>query len=213
MQLVNQSAQNHGAGGTQRVTHGDGAAIDVDLLVRHFHLFHEAHHHGGKGFVDFKQINLPDRHAGLGQGLARGRHGAGQHDGRVGTAQGRRHNARTRRKAMGFASRLRANQHRRSAIHNARRVARMVHVVDARNLGIPRLRHLIKAHGPHLFKRRFERGQALHRGVRLDELVFRQNDLVRPILHRHHRALEIAVGAGSCGTLLRFQRKGIDVLA
>ena len=88
--------------------------------MRHFHLFHEAHHHGGKGFVDFKQINLLYRHAGLGQRLARSRHGAGQHDGGVGPAQGRRHDAGAGLQAMGFSGRLGAHQHRRRAIDNAR---------------------------------------------------------------------------------------------
>jgi len=120
LQLIDQRAQNHGAGGAQRVAHGNCAAIDIDLVVRHLHLFHEAHHHGGEGFIDFKQVDLVNRHAGLGQGLARGRHRAGQHDGRVGAAQGRRHNPRARPQAVRFAGGFRADQHRRGAIDNAR---------------------------------------------------------------------------------------------
>jgi len=32
--------------------------FDVDLVVRHLHLLHEAHHHGGKGLVHFKQVDV-----------------------------------------------------------------------------------------------------------------------------------------------------------
>src|SRR5690242_10299488 len=34
LQLVDHGAGDHGTGGTQRVAHGDGAAVDVQLLVR-----------------------------------------------------------------------------------------------------------------------------------------------------------------------------------
>ena len=87
--------------------------------MRHLHLFHEAHHHGSKGLVHLKQVNLVNGQPRLGQRLARRRHGAGQHDGGVGTAQGRCHNARTWREAVQFARRFRANQHCGGAVHNA----------------------------------------------------------------------------------------------
>src|ERR1700748_3522087 len=32
LELVDQRAQDHAAGGAERVTHGDGAAVDVDLV-------------------------------------------------------------------------------------------------------------------------------------------------------------------------------------
>src|ERR1035437_9954306 len=54
VQLVNQGADQHGTGGTVRVAHGDRATIDVDLVMRHFHLFHEPHHYRSKGFIHFK---------------------------------------------------------------------------------------------------------------------------------------------------------------
>jgi hypothetical protein len=34
LQLVQGGAQDHGAGGAQRVAHGDGAAVDVDAVER-----------------------------------------------------------------------------------------------------------------------------------------------------------------------------------
>ena len=33
-QLVQHGAQDHGAGGAERMAHGDGAAIHIDLVVR-----------------------------------------------------------------------------------------------------------------------------------------------------------------------------------
>src|SRR5258708_38632842 len=35
LELVEHGAQDHGAGGAQRMAHGDGAAVHIDLVVRH----------------------------------------------------------------------------------------------------------------------------------------------------------------------------------
>ena len=72
----------------------DRAAVDVDLLVRHAHLLHEAHRHRGERLVDLEQVDVVDRQAGLGERLARRRHRAGEHDGRVGAGERGRDDAR-----------------------------------------------------------------------------------------------------------------------
>ena len=59
------------------MAHGDGAAIDVDLLLGHAQVLHELEHHGGEGLVDLEQVDVADFQAGLGQGLAGGRRRAG----------------------------------------------------------------------------------------------------------------------------------------
>jgi hypothetical protein len=133
----------------------------------------------------------------------------------VGSApgQGDGHDARTRLQVVGLGGRLVADQDRRGTIHDARRIAGVVHVLDALHLRVTLQRHRVEAHGAHLVERRLERGQALHRGARLDELVFVQNRLAQPVLHRHHRTGEAAFGARGGGALLRLQREGIDVIA
>ena len=213
MQLINQDAQDHGAGGTQRVTHGDRTTIDVDLVVWHFHFFHEAHDDGGKGLVDFKQIDLVYRHAGPRQSLARCGHGTGEHDGRIRTAECGRHNAGAWCQAMDLASGFGANQDRRRAIHNAAGVARMVHMLDAFDLRIARQCHLVKTHTAHLVKRGLQRGQAFESGLRLDELVFTQNHLPQGIFDSHQGVVKVAFGTRVGGAQLALQGKGIDVLS
>src|SRR5699024_11766827 len=38
LELVDERAEDHRAGGTERVTHGDGAAVDVGLLLAPAHV-------------------------------------------------------------------------------------------------------------------------------------------------------------------------------
>ena len=71
--------------------------------------------------------------------------------------------------SLPFASR--ADQDRRRAVDDARRVARRVHVVDALDLRVARQRDGVEAHRADLGERELERGEAFHRRVRLDELV------------------------------------------
>jgi hypothetical protein len=118
------------AGGAQRVPHRDRPAVDVDLVVRHAHFLHEPHRHGGEGFVDLEQVDLVEGHPGLGQGLACRRHGAGQHDGRVGARQCGRDNAGPRREAMRPACLFAADQEGRRAVDHARRVACVMDMVS-----------------------------------------------------------------------------------
>jgi hypothetical protein len=97
----------------ERDAHGDRAAVDVDLLVRHAHLLHELHRHGGEGLVDLEQVDLRDRHAGLGERLARRGHRAGQHDGGIGARERGGDDARAR--LAGRASRPAASLPTRTA--------------------------------------------------------------------------------------------------
>src|SRR3954447_24037137 len=85
LELVDQRAEDHRAGGAQRVAHRDGAAVDVDLLVVQVEVAHEAHGDRGERLVDLEQVDVVDGQAGLGQRLAARGGGAGEHDRRVGT--------------------------------------------------------------------------------------------------------------------------------
>src|SRR5690606_20227509 len=48
LELVDHGSGDHGAGGAQRVTHRDGATVDVELLVRDVQILLELEHHRGE---------------------------------------------------------------------------------------------------------------------------------------------------------------------
>src|SRR4051812_43649366 len=111
LELVDQRAEDHRAGRTERVAHRDGTAVDVGDLRGDAEVAHEAHRHGSKGLVDLEQVDVVDLEAGLGQGLAaRGRR-SGEHDRRVGPGDGRRDDPRPRRQAEITADLLVADRH------------------------------------------------------------------------------------------------------
>src|SRR3989338_6396261 len=130
LKLVDQGAENGAAGCTQRVPHGNGAAIDVDLVLADAHVLHKFHHHRGKRLVDLKQVDVIDVQPGLGQCLARGRRRAGEHDGRVGTGHGGSNDARARLQTQLLALGLGTDQHQGRTVNDAGAVARGVYVVD-----------------------------------------------------------------------------------
>src|SRR4051812_27943559 len=86
LQLVNHGAQNHRAGSTEGMTHGDGTAVDVELLVGDVQVLLELEHYGREGLVELEQVDVVDGEAGAIEHLARGRGRAGQHDHRICTA-------------------------------------------------------------------------------------------------------------------------------
>ena len=53
---------------------------------------------------------------------------------------------------MGFACGLRTDEHRRRTVHDAGRVARVVHMVDALNLRVTLQGHGVKTHRTQLLK-------------------------------------------------------------
>src|SRR5699024_10636448 len=63
-EFVEDGAQNHGTGGAERVAHGDGSAVDVDLLMRNAQVPHPLEHDGGEGLVEFEQVDVVDGEAG-----------------------------------------------------------------------------------------------------------------------------------------------------
>src|SRR5689334_10359860 len=64
-ELVDQGAEEHRSGGAEGVTHRDRAAVDVDDLGREVEVAHEAHDHGGEGFVHLEQVDVADLEPGL----------------------------------------------------------------------------------------------------------------------------------------------------
>src|SRR5262245_53229142 len=60
LHLVEQRSQYHGAGGAERMAHGDGAAIHVDLVVRHLEDLQVAQDDGGERLVQLPEIDVLD---------------------------------------------------------------------------------------------------------------------------------------------------------
>src|ERR1700710_2465607 len=64
LQLVNHGAQNHRAGSTERMAHGDGTAVDVELLVGDVQVLLELEHYGREGLVELEQVDVVNRETG-----------------------------------------------------------------------------------------------------------------------------------------------------
>src|SRR3954470_13457477 len=64
LQLVECNAEDHRAGGAERMPHGDGPAVDIDFAVVDAEGLHEAQHHRSEGFVDLDQVDVAELHAG-----------------------------------------------------------------------------------------------------------------------------------------------------
>ena len=102
-----------------------------------------------------------------------------------------------------LAHRLAADQHRRRAVDDARRVAGGVHVLDALDLRIARQRDRVEAHRAELGEGGLELAEAFERRARLDELValeHGQADLVvdRRAPSRSKRPAACAAAARCC---------------
>ena len=215
LQLVEQRAQDHRAGGAQRMAHGDGAAVHVDLVVRHLEDLQVAQHDGGEGLVQLPEIDVLHRHAGALQRLLRGGRRTGQHDRGLRADRGEGADARPRLQPGLLAELLGADQDGGSAIDDARRIAGMVDMVDLLDLGIALLRHRVEAR--HHLALHLEAGlegrQRLHGRLRPHQLVVGQKLDAVLVLHRHDRLLEVAGVPGGLGALLRFDGVGVDVVA
>src|SRR5690348_4769418 len=56
LELVDEGAEDHRAGRTERVTHGDRTAVDVGDLVGDAQVAHEPHRDRGERLVDLEQV-------------------------------------------------------------------------------------------------------------------------------------------------------------
>ena len=61
LDLVEEGAEDHRAGGAEGVAHGDGAAVDVDAGGVDVEGLQEAQHDGGEGLVDLEEVEVGDR--------------------------------------------------------------------------------------------------------------------------------------------------------
>src|SRR4029453_15340701 len=66
LELVERLGHEDGARAAQRVTQGDGAAVDVGALDVGAELTLPGQHHRGERLVDLEQVDVADAHAGAG---------------------------------------------------------------------------------------------------------------------------------------------------
>src|ERR1700761_626322 len=212
LQLVDHGSGDHGAGGTQRVSHRDGAAVDVELLVRDVQVLLELQHDGGEGLVQLEQVDVVDRQARSVQHFLGGRGRAGEHDDRVGAAGGGGHDARPRGQALRLAGGFGADQHEGGAVDDAGAVTTGVDVVDLLDGVVLGQRHGDKAaHLADAVERGLQLRQAFEIGVGPHVLVVVEDRQAVLVDDRHHRFREVAAGPRRGRLLLRAQRVAVDV--
>ena len=109
---------------------------------------------------------------------------------------------------------LAADGHDRGPVDDAGAVAGVVDVVDALDPVVLLQRHVVEAGVPaDLGEGRLETGQPLGRGVGADQLVVVEHGETVEIDDRDDRAVEVAVGPGLRGPVVRLGGERVDVLA
>ena len=63
LELVEDGADEDGAGRADRVAERHGAAVDVDLVAVEVEVAHELLGHDGEGLVDLEEVDVVERHA------------------------------------------------------------------------------------------------------------------------------------------------------
>src|ERR1700722_17090803 len=130
LELVERSTNQQRTGGADRVTQRDGTAVDVDLLAVDVEIADELLRHDGEGLVDLEQVDIAQRHAGLGEDLAGGRNGRVQHERGVIAQVRRGADPGPRGQAVRGGVLGACDEQGGRPVHDTRRVARVVHVGD-----------------------------------------------------------------------------------
>ena len=142
-------------------------------------------------------------------------HGAGQHDRRVGADLGGRLDAGAGLQVVADAEVAVADQQRGGAVDDAARVAGVVDVGDALELGVFQDRHGVEAgHGlAHVLEGGLQGAERLHVGARAQVLVAVEERQAVDVGDRDDRAGEAALGPGGGGAALALDGVGVDVVA
>ena len=172
LELVEQRAEDHRAGRAERMAHGDGAAVDVDLGVVEVERLQVAQHDRRERLVDLEQVDVGERHAGALEHLLGHVDRAGEHHGGLRADIGERLDPGARLQAGAAAGLLVADQHGGGAVDDAGGVAGVVHVIDRLDLGMRLHGDRIEAADlAHLHEGGLELRQRLHGGGRPHVLV------------------------------------------
>src|SRR5512133_1117706 len=189
LEEVQEGDEDAGAAGAHGVADGDGAAAQVHLGgIKLGQLGQHAQALGGEGFVQLEEVDVLQLHAGLGQQLLDGGHGAQAHGGGVHTSLGEAEDAGDG--LVGLGGGLGGPHQGPGAIVDAAGVA--------------------GGHGAVLLEGGLELREPLGGGVGLDVLVAVEEHVA--LLARQgdgeHLAVEGACGLGRGGLLLALEGEG-----
>ena len=136
LELVEERADQHRAGGAERMAERDGATVDVHLLGLDAELLHGLSGTGANASLISQRSMSLDRHAGALEDLLRGRDGAGQHDHRLGADDDRGDDAGAGLLAELLHVALPRPAARRRTVDDAARVAGACARADGAHLGV-----------------------------------------------------------------------------
>src|SRR5690606_25061006 len=203
LQFVDEGAEDHRAGGAERVTQCDGAAVDVDLVQGQAHVLDEAQHDRGERLVDLDEVDVVDGQPGLGERLAGGGCGAGEHDGRLGAGDRGGDDPGTRGQSVPLPHLAGADGDEGGAVDDAGGVARVVDVVDLLDPVVLLQRHRVEAaEFADVGEGRLELGQGVGGGAGPHVLVVVEHDQAAAVPDGDDGAVEAAVLPGRGGALL-----------
>ena len=218
-QLINHGAHEDRAGGADRVAQRHRAAIDVDLLAVKVEVADELFSHHREGFVDLEEVDVFLLETGLFQHLLGSRHRCVEHQRRAVTHIRHCHHAGTRLQAVLLGVFRGGQQHGSGTIHDARRIAGMVDVVDLeiRIDLVDQLAEgralLVQLEVSDLGERRLQFGKPFTGRVRAWELFVVQQQLAVMVIDRHQRLVEMTVLDRVVGALLAHKGQVVHRLA
>jgi hypothetical protein len=146
----------------------------------------------------------------LAQRLAAGGRRAGEHDGGLGADHRGGADAGARLQAGGRAARLRADQHQRRAVDDARGIAGVVHMLDALHRRVLAQRGGVEAHLAHHREAGFELARVS--SVVAGRMVSSSSSSSRPAMSCTGTSELREVPGGACcgGALVRAHREGVE---
>src|SRR5712672_1835285 len=183
-EFVEHGAEDHRAGGAERMAERDRAAIDVDLGVVDVERLDVAQHHRSKRLVQFEQIDVRFLHARTFEQFFSDVDRTGEHHRGLGADIGEGTDLCPRLQAVFHPGLLAAKQDRAGAIDDPRRVAGVVHIIDALDFRMRLDRHRVEAaHLPDRHEGRLQLTERLHRRCRAHMLVLGEDGEPVNVLH------------------------------
>src|SRR5690606_38360898 len=196
------------------MAHSYCTTIDVNLVVRNIEKLAIAQNHRGKGFVEFKEVEIRDFHLSLMKKLFRHIDRPGQHQRRLRPNISECTNTRARLEAESLSSLFRSEQHPGCTVHNARRISRTVNMMEGLNFWMGLNGNSIKtAHRAGHIKGWIELSKRLHICSRTHMLIFGKDCQTILIFDRNDRLFKITFFPSICCSFLAFDRVGVDIVS
>src|SRR5579883_3223847 len=196
LKFVQQHRGDARAGGAERMTNGDRAAVDVDLCEVGPGGLLPGQHNAGECLVDFDQIHLLQAQAGLLQDLLGGGNIRGEHQDWIVSSECEGDETRARLEAQALGGRALHNQHSGGSIADLRGIAGGDQAIGLEG--------------------GFEAGQLLQAGIGADALVALEKDgFALFVFDRNRQNLtgETSLGGRARGSPVALQAELIELFA